>query len=143
MVGSQRVSSDEIVTCLSMLPSMATKAVTSFWVEATGRRTVLWPANGYMHLIRPEDCVDVEDVCDGDVRVTFLWITSDEPDDATGDGFLAEDVRDFGEFGVQLDAVTSRSAANTFTCLTRSASRWTRNCLLRGLELPFARASAI
>jgi hypothetical protein len=37
-VGSQRVSSAEIVTGLSTLLSIVTSAVTSFWVEATGRR---------------------------------------------------------------------------------------------------------
>jgi hypothetical protein len=70
----------------------------------TPKTVELWPPNHKMHAIAPLDCVDVEDACDGEVRVDFLWASSDEPEDAKGDGKTAPDIADLGCDGVSLRA---------------------------------------
>ncbi|GMV43104.1 MAG: hypothetical protein AMXMBFR64_48200 [Myxococcales bacterium] len=72
--------------------------------KVTPKTVELWPPNHKMRTITPLDCVEVEDVCDPDVRVVFLWASSDEPDDANGDGKTAPDIADLGCDGVSLRA---------------------------------------
>ena len=50
----------------------------------------LWPPNHKFHTIYGEDCV--RDACDGDVQVTFLSASSDEPVNANGDGTTEPDI---------------------------------------------------
>ena len=50
----------------------------------------LWPPNHKFHTISGEDCV--RDACDGDVQVTFLWASSDEPVNDKGDGNTEPDI---------------------------------------------------
>ena len=52
----------------------------------------LWPPNHKLHEISVEDCVSVNDQCDGDVDAEFVWASSDEPIDALGDGHHAPDI---------------------------------------------------
>jgi len=52
----------------------------------------LWPPNHKYHTVRPEDCVEVTDRCDGDVEVTFHAATSDEPVNDKGDGNTEPDI---------------------------------------------------
>jgi hypothetical protein len=54
----------------------------------------LWPPNHKFHSIAVEDCVTVIDSCDqGGLRAEFVWASSDEPVDATGDGHHAPDIQ--------------------------------------------------
>jgi hypothetical protein len=56
-------------------------------------RTVsLWPPNHKFHEITVADCVSAVDACDGSLRGTFLWASSDEPIDDIGDGHHAPDI---------------------------------------------------
>jgi hypothetical protein len=50
----------------------------------------LWPPNHKFHTISGEDCV--QDACDDNVAVTFLWASSDEPRNAKGDGNTEPDI---------------------------------------------------
>lgn len=69
-------------------------------------RTVnLWPPNHRLHRITPEDCVEVEDACDGSgVRVVFTHAASDEPENGLGDGNHAPDIVNLGCDAVELRA---------------------------------------
>jgi hypothetical protein len=53
----------------------------------------LWPPNHKLHEIRVEDCVEIVGACPGEVLVPrFIWASSDEPEDARGDGHHAPDI---------------------------------------------------
>lgn len=52
----------------------------------------LWPPNHRMERIEPEQCVTAIDACDPSVDVRFLWVSSDEPTDAEGDGHHMPDM---------------------------------------------------
>lgn len=58
--------------------------------EANDEPTELWPPNHKFHTISGEDCVT--DACDGDVQVTFLSASSDEPVNDKGDGNTEPDI---------------------------------------------------
>jgi hypothetical protein len=58
--------------------------------EANDEPTELWPPNHKFHTITGEDCVT--DACDGDVQVTFLSASSDEPVNDKGDGNTEPDI---------------------------------------------------
>jgi hypothetical protein len=58
--------------------------------EANDEPTELWPPNHKFHTIVGEDCVT--DACDGDVQVTFLSASSDEPVNDKGDGNTEPDI---------------------------------------------------
>lgn len=64
----------------------------------------LWPPNHRMETLRAADCVRVRDACDDAPRAVFTWVQVDEPDDATGDGHTADDVRFDGCGAVALRA---------------------------------------
>ncbi len=57
-----------------------------------GRTLTLWPPNHRAAVIRASDCVEARDACDPAPRAWFTGATSDEADDATGDGRTAGDV---------------------------------------------------
>lgn len=61
-------------------------------VATTHAIAPLWPPNHTMHGVAIEDCVTAVDVCDPDVYVRFVWVTSDEPADDIGDGHHAPDI---------------------------------------------------
>lgn len=52
----------------------------------------LWPPNHRMERIEPEQCVTAIDACDPSVEVRLLWVSSDEPTDAEGDGHHMPDM---------------------------------------------------
>jgi len=58
--------------------------------EANDEALELWPPNHKFHTITGADCV--EDACDGDVQVTFLSASSDEPVNDKGDGNTEPDI---------------------------------------------------
>lgn len=58
----------------------------------TEHHLTLWPPNHKLHTLDVSDCVEAFDDCDGELRGTFLWATSDEPINANGDGNTAPDV---------------------------------------------------
>jgi hypothetical protein len=58
----------------------------------TAHTVELWPPNHKMHSVSLADCVTVEDICDPSVRVSFTRVTSDEPNDANGDGHHQPDI---------------------------------------------------
>lgn len=70
--------------------------------KVTPKTVELWPPNHKMHSFAPLDCVEVEDVCDPDVRVVFLWASSDEPEDDKGDGKTGPDIANLSCEGVSL-----------------------------------------
>jgi hypothetical protein len=72
--------------------------------EVSGRVIPLWPPNHRMETLRAADCVTVRDACDEAPRAVFTWAQVDEPDDATGDGHTADDVRFDGCEAVALRA---------------------------------------
>lgn len=57
-----------------------------------GHTVVLWPPNHKMVSISPADCFTARDACDGDVETQFTRVTSDEPEDALGDGHQSPDI---------------------------------------------------
>ncbi len=58
--------------------------------EAVDEVIELWPPNHKLHTISGEDCV--RDACDGDLHVTFLSASSDEPVNDKGDGNTEPDI---------------------------------------------------
>ncbi|MGB5696149.1 MAG: hypothetical protein WBM46_10885 [Polyangiales bacterium] len=58
--------------------------------EAIDEMVELWPPNHKFHTISGEDCV--RDACDGDLEVTFLFASSDEPVNDKGDGNTEPDI---------------------------------------------------
>lgn len=86
-------------TCTSTLTVVDTSTPT-----ATPHVVTLWPPNHKLHTIDIEDCVTIEDACDGDVDVAFTYVASDEPLNTTGDGNTADDVVGFGCERVELRA---------------------------------------
>jgi hypothetical protein len=56
----------------------------------------LWPPNHEWREITPSDCFAIEDACDDDVDAYLVGATSDEPEDATGDGNTAPDMEILG-----------------------------------------------
>jgi hypothetical protein len=52
----------------------------------------LWPPNHKFHSVAVEDCVEVQDACQPNLRAEFIWASSDEPEDAKGDGHHAPDI---------------------------------------------------
>jgi len=58
--------------------------------EAIDEMVELWPPNHKFHTISGEDCV--RDACDGDLEVTFLSASSDEPVNDKGDGNTEPDI---------------------------------------------------
>lgn len=60
--------------------------------RGTPQTTTLWPANHKMTDFSVEDCVLVEDTCDEQVEVSFLWASSDEAVNAEGDGNSEPDI---------------------------------------------------
>ena len=52
----------------------------------------IWPPNHKMVEVSLEECiVEIED-CDDDVDARVVWVTSDEPDNGTGDGNTSDDI---------------------------------------------------
>ncbi len=86
-------------TCTSTLIVKDTAAPT-----VTPRTSELWPPNHKYHTVRTADCVDVRDTCDENVRVSFTYAASDEPENSTGDGNTEEDIRGLGCDAVELRA---------------------------------------
>lgn len=64
----------------------------------------LWPPNHKLHRIEAEDCVVIEDNCDRDVEVHFQWASSDESENARGDGNTEQDIVNLDCDSVQLRA---------------------------------------
>lgn len=64
----------------------------------------LWPPNHALHRITVEECAPARDLCDPDVQSWFTYATSDEPEDAEGDGSTEGDVRFDGCGAVELRA---------------------------------------
>lgn len=60
--------------------------------EVEEHLVTLWPPNHHWERIDPERCVTVLDACDPDAEARFLWVSSDEPADATGDGHQEHDI---------------------------------------------------
>jgi len=58
--------------------------------EARNEPIELWPPNHKFHTISGEDCV--KDACDGELNVTFLSASSDEPVNDKGDGNTEPDI---------------------------------------------------
>ena len=58
--------------------------------EAIDEMVELWPPNHKFHTISGEDCV--RDACDGELEVTFLSASSDEPVNDKGDGNTEPDI---------------------------------------------------
>jgi hypothetical protein len=58
--------------------------------EANDEPMALWPPNHKFHTVSGDDCV--KDACDGDVQVTFLSASSDEPVNDKGDGNTEPDI---------------------------------------------------
>lgn len=58
--------------------------------EAIDEVLELWPPNHKFHTISGEDCV--RDACDGELEVTFLSASSDEPVNDKGDGNTEPDI---------------------------------------------------
>lgn len=58
--------------------------------EANDETIELWPPNHKFHTISGEDCV--RDACDGNLEVTFVSASSDEPVNAKGDGNTEPDI---------------------------------------------------
>lgn len=81
------VKAGEQTVCIADLAVVDTVA------PALAPQTVeLWPPNHKTHRVTVEDCADVVDTCDPDVRVWFTYIASDEPDDGVGDGSTTNDI---------------------------------------------------
>lgn len=57
-----------------------------------GKTIVLWPPNHKVHTVTAADCVEVRDACDGEIPAYFTRVSSDEPNDALGDGHHAPDI---------------------------------------------------
>jgi hypothetical protein len=73
------------VTCKTTLTVEDTKAPV-----ATDEALELWPPNHKFQTIAGEDCV--RDACDGNLAVTFLSASSDEPVNAKSDGNTEPDI---------------------------------------------------
>lgn len=71
-------------------------------VPVASSELTLWSPNHKYAEIKPEDCVRAIDRCDADVDVFFTYVTSDEPENATGDGNTTEDIRNARCDGVEL-----------------------------------------
>ena len=77
---SQTVCIAELAVVDTVAPTLVPKTVE------------LWPPNHKSHRVTAEECADVMDTCDPDVRVHFTHIASDEPDDGVGDGSTTDDI---------------------------------------------------
>lgn len=53
----------------------------------------LWPPNHELRQFTVADCVTVDDACDANVDVRFLWASADEMPDARGSGNTSPDVQ--------------------------------------------------
>jgi len=77
--GTVEVSCEATLTVVDTVPP-----------EASDEVIELWPPNHKFHAISGEDCV--RDACDGDLAVTFLSASSDEPVNDKGDGNTEPDI---------------------------------------------------
>jgi hypothetical protein len=68
------------------------------------RESQLWSPNHKMQVVEVADCVTARDVCDSEVEVTFTHATSDEPDNAKGDGNFEPDIQFVSPTAVALRA---------------------------------------
>lgn len=75
--------------------------------EVQLREVQLWPPNHKYRTVTPADCVEVQDRCDDDLDVVFMWASSDEPEDGLGDGHHAPDIVELTCDSVQLRAERS------------------------------------
>lgn len=73
----------------------------------TEHEVALWPPNHKFRTVGVDDCVTVEDDCDGDVEVSFLWASSDEVVNGLGDGNHEPDIQNLGCDSVELRAERS------------------------------------
>ncbi len=62
----------------------------------------LWPPNHKMHEVSLDDCIIEIDDCDEHVDARVSWVSSDEADDAVGDGNTEGDVAIVAEDRVAL-----------------------------------------
>lgn len=62
----------------------------------------LWPPNHKFRTVVPEDCITVRDACTEAPELTFLWASSDEPKNDTGDGNTEIDIQNLGCDSVEL-----------------------------------------
>jgi hypothetical protein len=72
--------------------------------KANPTHTTLWPPNHQLHVISAQACAGVVDACDPEVVVHFTDATSDEPEDAAGDGAFEPDIVFDGAESVSLRA---------------------------------------
>lgn len=72
--------------------------------EAQTQVVELWPPNHKWVEVHLDDCIVEVDDCDDDVDARVLWVSSDEPDNDTGDGNTESDVAIVGEESVSLRA---------------------------------------
>ena len=77
---SQTVCIAELAVVDTIAPTLVPKTVE------------LWPPNHKSHRVGVEECAEVVDTCDPDVRVHFTYLASDEPDDDVGDGSTTGDI---------------------------------------------------
>jgi hypothetical protein len=81
------VGPDGVQWCTSRLTVQDTLAP-----AVVARRLELWPPNHTMHVFTPYDCLAIVDACDPSTVAAFTWASSDEPDDANGDGHTSADI---------------------------------------------------
>ena len=93
---------------------------------------VLWPPNHTMVLITPS--WEVSDNCDESPDVTLVSITSNEEDDAKGDGHTTDDIQ-VDDNGIWLRAERSGTSTSRIYTITYQAADDSGNITVRSVTV--------
>ena len=102
-------------------------------ISATATPNILWPPNH--KYVEIQVTVTVYDICDPAPTLTFVSITSNEPDNSIGDGNTVNDIVIINDFTFNLRAERSGTGSGRIYTITYKATDVSGNCAIASVTI--------